>query len=682
MSQREESFEERLRVQRQAVTRAITAISDSISVLPVDLRRVLQVITDQARLVANARYAALGIEVDPNRSFEPWVFSGVPPEQAAAIGHYPRPVGLLGAVPHGDRTIRLREMERDPRFRGFPPHHPEMHAFLGVPIRYRGRSVGNLYLAEKAGAEEFGEEDQWAVELLAAHAGVALQVAGIDELRANVEAERGRLQAVLESAPNGVVYFDSVSRRLVANQAAVSLLGYTPDPGAGIEQFVGRVLRPDGQLAALEQLPSKRALGGETVRAEEYLLARPDGSHVPVMVGAAPIGDPKGGVIGAVLVLVDITEQKAAAAERERLLEEVQRRSAELDAAILSSVDGMVIFNQAGQVVLMNPAADRMLGYSGAEPKPPLAERMDRLSIETPEGKPFPPEELPVRKALLGECCPSIVAVLRPPRGEALWATLSSAPIRSPGGKLMGAVLTFTDITPIQKLQQQRAKHVLGISHGLRTPLTVVQGQAQLLLRELDRAGVDGQMHHSTEAIAASSQRMSLLLRDLVDLTALENGQPLRLNPEAIDLRPFVQELTERLAGVFDVGRIRVEAPEELPSVSADPDRLERILASLLSNALRYSDPGTQITMGFQRQDGEVVTSVTDQGEGIPPEQLPHLFDPYRREEERPESTGLGLYIAKGLVVAMGGRIWAESQVGKGSSFSFSLPVAVQRDRG
>ncbi len=681
MGRRRDSSDQRMRAQRQAVSRAIAAISDSIAVLPVDLHRVLQVITDQARLVADAQYAALGIEVDPSRSFEPWVFSGVSQALAAAIGRYPRPAGLLGAVPHEERTIRLRDLEQDPRFRGFPPHHPVMHAFLGVPIRYRSQSVGNLYLTNKVGADEFSEADQWAVELLAAHAGVALQVAGIDELRATVEAERGRLQAVLESAPNGVVYFDSVSGRLAANQAAVSLFGYIPDPEAGTEQFVGRFLRPGSQLAPPDELPSRRALRGQTVRADEYLLARPDGRQVPVLVGAAPIRDHGGGVIGAVIVMEDITERKQAEAERERLLAEVQRRSAELDAAILSSADGMMIFNQAGQLVLMNPAAERMLGYSESGPKPPLAERMDRLSIETPEGKPFPAEELPVRKALRGECCPSIVAVLRSPRGEALWATLSSAPIRTPAGKPMGAVLTFTDITPIQRLQQQRARHVLAMSHGLRTPLTVIQGQAQLLLRELDRAGVDGRMHHSTETVAASSQRMSLLLRDLVDLTALENSQPLRLNRETIDLHILALELMKRLAGVLDIGRIRVEAQKGVPPVSADPDRLERTLANLLSNALRYSDPDTQVTLRFIPRDGEVIASVTDQGKGIPPEQLPHLFDPYQREEERPESAGLGLYIAKGLVEAMGGRICVESEVGKGSTFSFTLPAAADAVR-
>ncbi len=120
-----------------------------------------------------------------------------------------------------------------------------------------------------------------------------------------------------------------------------------------------------------------------------------------------------------------------------------------------------------------------------------------------------------------------------------------------------------------------------------------------------------------------------------------------------------------RLAGTMDVGRIRVEIPEGLPPAWADPDRLERILTNLLSNALKYSAPGTPVTVGVVQRDGEIVTSVCDQGPGIAPEQLPRLFQRYYRTEaggERQE--GLGLYITKRLVEAHGGRIWVRSQVG------------------
>ena len=170
------------------------------------------------------------------------------------------------------------------------------------------------------------------------------------------------------------------------------------------------------------------------------------------------------------------------------------------------------------------------------------------------------------------------------------------------------------------------------------------------------------------------------MIRDLVDLTEVEAGRPLKLNRVPVDLRSFMLGLRERLAGLLETERVRVEALERLPQVLADTDRLERILINLLSNALRCSAPGTEVTVTLSRHNNEVITSVTDRGIGIPPMELPLLFQPYRRTMvvRRPqERLGLGLYITKGLVEAHGGRIWAQSEVGKGSTFSFALPAAI-----
>jgi signal transduction histidine kinase len=122
-----------------------------------------------------------------------------------------------------------------------------------------------------------------------------------------------------------------------------------------------------------------------------------------------------------------------------------------------------------------------------------------------------------------------------------------------------------------------------------------------------------------------------------------------------------------------------VEAPTSLPLVLADPDRVERILTNLLTNALRYSDPETAVAVRLAEGAGEVIVSVVDRGRGIPSDEIPRLFERYYRgragQGER-ESLGLGLYITKGLVQAHGGRIWVESRVGEGSAFSFTLPIA------
>jgi len=129
---------------------------------------------------------------------------------------------------------------------------------------------------------------------------------------------------------------------------------------------------------------------------------------------------------------------------------------------------------------------------------------------------------------------------------------------------------------------------------------------------------------------------------------------------------------------VLETDRIRLDVSDALPTVSADYNRLERIIANLLSNALKYSDPGTPVVIRASQVDGSIEIAISDQGNGIPAEDVPHLFDRFYRAKgaRKAEGIGLGLFISKALVETHGGRIWVESELGKGSTFSFTLPVA------
>ena len=140
----------------------------------------------------------------------------------------------------------------------------------------------------------------------------------------------------------------------------------------------------------------------------------------------------------------------------------------------------------------------------------------------------------------------------------------------------------------------------------------------------------------------------------------------------------YFMDFLQRNAGVLDTDRIQLDVPEELPLVSADYNRLERVFTNLLSNALKYSDTDTPVVVRALQVGEMVEIAITDQGKGIPPDDLPHLFERFYRAQgaRKADGIGLGLYIAKALVEAHGGRIWVESEEGKGSTFSFTLPVA------
>ncbi|MBI2955288.1 MAG: HAMP domain-containing histidine kinase [Chloroflexi bacterium] len=213
------------------------------------------------------------------------------------------------------------------------------------------------------------------------------------------------------------------------------------------------------------------------------------------------------------------------------------------------------------------------------------------------------------------------------------------------------------------------------VSHDLRTPLAIVLGQAQLAERALTTDKKDV-ARRSLDAIVSSARRMNTMIEDLVDFARIETGG-IQLHRRKVSLPQFVADLRQRLAGAVDVSRIEIVHPREpLATVSADPDRLERIFTNLLSNALKYSEG--KVTVSFNRCGGDVETRVVDRGIGIEPEDLPRIFDRFYRAAgaRKSEGLGLGLFITKLLIEAHGGKISAESEPGKGSTFKFTLAVS------
>jgi PAS domain S-box-containing protein len=233
------------------------------------------------------------------------------------------------------------------------------------------------------------------------------------------------------------------------------------------------------------------------------------------------------------------------------------------------------------------------------------------------------------------------------------------------------------EITERQAMQEQMRTFVHMVSHDLRVPLTIMHGHADLLHERLNEADT-GLALESVDAIKRSVKRMNVMIDDLVDAARLEGGQaPLALQP--IALPTYLAKFLTRNAAPLYPERIRLDTVDGLPPVRADEYRLERVLMNLLSNAQKYSAPDTPIGIRVRHSGSEVTVSVVDQGQGIHPDDLPRLFDKFYRArgERRAEGIGLGLYISRLLVEAHGGRIEVESELGKGSTFTFTLPAAV-----
>jgi signal transduction histidine kinase len=226
-------------------------------------------------------------------------------------------------------------------------------------------------------------------------------------------------------------------------------------------------------------------------------------------------------------------------------------------------------------------------------------------------------------------------------------------------------------IRQLQHTTEQREDLIRADSHDLRNPLQIVVLQAQRLQRH---AQLDERVLRPAGAILAASRRMERMLRDLSDAARSEGGG-IALARRPVPLRPFVAELLDVSDGALEAARVENAVPQEVPPVLADPDRLDRILANLVGNALKYSQD--RVVVHARPEGRDVHVTVVDRGPGISGDDLPRIFDRYYRgQRHEGEGLGLGLYIVRKLVEAHGGRIWAESRPGEGSTFTFSLPVA------
>ena len=295
-----------------------------------DLDTVLQEIVDGARTLTDARYGVVEV-FDGSGQIEEFITSGLTPEQRRLLGDLPRGLGVLGHLNETQKPLRLADLAQHSRSVGFPDNHPPMKTFLGAPVRHLDRSIGNIYLTEKYGGQEFTEDDEEILVMFASQAAVAIVNAlrhrDEQQSRDQVETERRRLAALVESSPVGVLVVDAKTRTFASvNKEAERILGVSPKPGSTLVRYheVAIYRRTDGEKYESHERPLARALDrGEVVRAEEILFDLPDGRKVTTLVNATPIYSDDGEIVSAVAVVQDMTP-----------LEEVERLRREFLAMV------------------------------------------------------------------------------------------------------------------------------------------------------------------------------------------------------------------------------------------------------------------------------------------------------------------------------------------------------------
>jgi signal transduction histidine kinase len=229
-----------------------------------------------------------------------------------------------------------------------------------------------------------------------------------------------------------------------------------------------------------------------------------------------------------------------------------------------------------------------------------------------------------------------------------------------------------------QQAVQAREEVLAIVSHDLRNPLNAVMLAASLLQTSGKIVPEDSEQ---LEIIDISAKRMQRLIADLLDVTRLEGGKQLPIDPAPLNVQSLFEETNELFKSQAVTASITLhcQAPKDVPPVYADRHRVLQVLSNLIGNAMKFTPPGGVITCRAESDDGKVLVTVADTGPGIPRENLGDIFNPYWQAKRTARlGAGLGLPIAKGIVESHGGRIWVESEPGNGTKFFFTLPVAVE----
>ena len=356
------------------------------------------------------------------------------------------------------------------------------------------------------------------------------------------------------------------------------------------------------------------------------------------------------------------------------------RRLARQTEVLLSSVgDGIYGVDHEGRVTFINPSGARALGYEPHDLHGRSAH--DRFHAPDADGRPFPWEGCYVADAIReGMLATSEADVYVRADGTSFPVEITASPVMDED-RLQGAVVAFRDVTQRREVDRMKDEFLSVVSHELRTPLTSIRGSLGLLasgkLGDLTpRAG-------SMVTIALqSSERLTRLINDLLDIERIESGnRPMEVT--AHDAQQLLAAGAKHIDGLATSVGVRVEVGNCAGRVLADEDGIMQTLTNLLGNAIKYSDPGGTVVLDATEGEGLVLFRVRDHGRGIPADKLESIFERFEQvdssDARQKGGTGLGLAISRSIIERHGGRIWAESELGVGTTVQFTLPSVRRR---
>jgi PAS domain S-box-containing protein len=558
-------------------------------------------------------------------------------------------------------------------------------SLLAVPIEAPRRDEPGLGLVFFAEEQSFSDDEIELANNLAGAARGALERAELYEAERKSRAIAQRLARTgtllaSELDPEAILeeIVEQATELVDADSAAVSLL-------EGDELAISAAHGSEGEAALGWRASAVGELAGEVIQSRgpvahgdvDRLLAASD----PILEAGhraflgAPLVGPEGTVHGVLAVYArtprswreeEVEAITALAGTASAFLSnaELYQRvvmERERSVAILGNVaDGIVAVDRDGNVVLWNAAAEEITGVAGSEALGRAPSEVLQRSLD--------PDETPEEGR-------GLISI--PRGGEETWLSVSEAVMRDPSGAVAGRIYAFRDVSADQLVEQLKTGFVSTVSHELRAPLTSIYGFAETLLRE-DVAFGEEERRTFLGYIATEAQRLTGIVDALLSVAKLEAGD-LQVQLAPTDLREVVADVVGSAEReVLNGRRFVIDVPEEPLDATADRDKVRQVLANLVDNAVKFSSQGATVTVAARKTADAVQVRVVDEGSGVPPAEQERIFRKfYRADAAAPYTggTGVGLFIARGLASAMGGRLWMDSDTERGASFVFELPT-------
>ena len=474
-----------------------------------------------------------------------------------------------------------------------------------------------------------------------------------------LERSRKWLQAIMDNSPNVIVIKDFTGRYLMANRQFEELLQI--EPGAATDK-TDALLFPEASAEHHRRTDAEVFAKRGAITYEETLQLH--GESRVFLSSKFPLYNSAPYPFALCAIWSDITDRK-------RMEEALRQREADLREAERVAHLGSWMWNVADDTSRWSEELYRIMGVEAPTPTDTFIAGADR---------PMAPENITViRDALetvLRDGRPHEAEMeIKRPDGTTRWIATRGDAVRNERGEIVAVAGTAQDITELKELQRQRDEWTSVMAHDLRQPIGVIT-MAASALPEVHAAAPDKE-NELVARIASAAKGLARLVDDLLDLSLLE-ARRLRLDRHWFKPHMLVRETVERLAHVSNGNHVTVTAGEGLAEVCVDQMRIGQVLGNLISNAVKYGEKGSDIGVRIEQHDTEVEIAVQNRGPGIPADEIAHLFKRFARTDKARHSgapgLGVGLYIARELVEAHGGRIWVESTQGQTTTFHVALP--------